>query len=150
MSLLTRLTRLADPRIEAPPTPPFVANDRAIAVVLDDDPGMRSLMTMALEQCGYVVIAVPNGLDAVQQVGRVGRVDLIVADLDLHDGRAPRAVNTLRALTGYVPVVYVSDRQENAVGVADPVIRKPFRCGEWLNVVASVVGVLPKDKLLAA
>lgn len=150
MSLLTFLTHFADPRVEETPAPPTISDIRAIAVVVDDDPGMRSLMSLSLQQVGYQVIAVANADDAIRKTQMVGRLDLVVADLELHDADGPAVVDALRAISGYMPVVYVSDYRQGLVGVADPVLRKPFMCGEWLRAVASVVGVLPKDKLLAA
>lgn len=150
MSLLSFLTRFADPRVEAPQERPGAADHRALALVVDDDPGMRSLMTLSLEQCGYEVIEVASGQEAIVMSRHVGRIDLIVVDLELRGVRGTAVVDTLRALNGYVPVVYVSDRSDGIVGVADPVLRKPFLCGEWLRAVGNVVGVLPKDKRVAA
>lgn len=150
MSLLTFLTRFADPRIEDPPARRPISEVRAIALVIDDDPGMRSLMTLSLEQCGYQVLSVANGHEAIALTQCLSRIDLVVADLELHGMQGPAVVTSLRAMTGYMPVVYVSERSEGLVGVADPVLRKPFLCGEWLSTVASVVGVLPRDRSIAA
>lgn len=150
MSLLTYLTLLADPRIEHTPVPPPISSVRAIALIVDDDPGMRSLMTMSLEQCGYQVLSVASGHEAIAMAQNLTRIDLVIADLELHGLQGPAVVSSLRAMTGYMPVVYVSERAEGLVGVADPVLRKPFLCGEWLNAVASVVGVLPRDRSIMA
>lgn len=151
MSLFTFLTHLADPRRDDPPEPALVSDVKALAFVIDDDPGMRSLMTLSLEMCGYRVIDVANGHDAIRFAQRVPQIDLVVADLELHGSmQGPAVVNALRSLSGYMPVVYVSDRTEGMVGVADPVLKKPFVCGEWLEAVVGVVGVLPKDGRVAA
>ena len=150
MSLLSFLTHFADPRIDAPEPTPAVSDTRAIAVVVDDDPGMRSLMTMSLEQCGYQVLSAPNASEAIALAQRVPRIDLVIADLELHGLHGPAMVTSLRAMTGYMPVVYVSERTEGMIGVADPVVRKPFLCGEWLKTVAGVVGVLPRDRNMFA
>lgn len=146
MSLLSFLTHFADPRTEAPEPAPAVLEARAIAIVVDDDPGMRSLMTMTLEQCGYQVRSAPNASEAIAIAQGLSRIDLVIADLELHGLHGPAMVTSLRAMTGYMPVVYVSERTEGMIGVADPVIRKPFLCGEWLKTVAGVVGVLPRDR----
>ena len=150
MSLLTLLTRFADRRRDEDPELPKVPTERALAMVVDDDPGMRSLMTLSLEQVGYHVIAVANGHEAIALAQSVSRIDLVVADLELHGLHGPALVSSLRSMSGYMPVVYVSERTEGTVGVADPVLRKPFLCGEWLNTVAAVVGVLPKDRSIVA
>jgi CheY-like chemotaxis protein len=150
MSLLTFLTHFADPRQESPDTHSPISEVRAIALVIDDDPGMRSLMTLSLEQCGYQVLAAPSGAEAIALAQSLSRIDLVVVDLELHGVQGPAVVHSLRAMTGYMPVVYVSERTAGLVGVADPVLRKPFLCGDWLNTVADVVGVLPKDKSIAA
>ena len=146
MSLLSYLTHFADPRLESPEPTPAVIEMRAVAIVVDDDPGMRSLMSMTLEQCGYQVLPAPNASEAIAAAQSLSRIDLVVADLELHGLHGPAVVASLRAMTGYMPVVYVSERTEGTIGVADPVIRKPFICGEWLRTVAGVVGVLPRDR----
>lgn len=147
MSLLTYLiSHLADPKVEAPPAPAPVQESHAIAVVVDDDPGMRSLMALSLEQVGYQVISAPSGHEALQLAKQLPRIDLVVADLELHGVHGPAVVTSLRAMAGYMPVVYVSERTQGTLGVADPVLRKPFLCGEWLSTIAAVVGVLPRDR----
>ena len=150
MSLLTFLTHFADPRIEEPRARRPISEVRAIALVIDDDPGMRSLMTLSLEQCGYQVLSVANGHEAIVLAQGLSRIDLVVVDLELHGVQGPAVVTSLRAITGYMPVVYVSERTAGLIGVADPILQKPFLCGEWLNTVASVVGVLPKDRSIVA
>lgn len=150
MSLLTFLTHFADPRHESPDANTAISEVRAIALVIDDDPGMRSLMTLSLEQCGYQVLSAPSGAEAIALAQGLPRIDLLVVDLELHGLHGPAVVDSLRAMTGYMPVVYVSERTAGIVGVADPVLRKPFLCGDWLNTVADVVGVLPKDKSIVA
>lgn len=151
MSLLTFLTRFADPRHdELPNTDPAAQETQALAMVIDDDPGMRSLMTLSLEQVGYHVVAAPNASEAIALAQSIHRIDLVVVDLELRGLHGPAVVSSLRAMTGYMPVVYVSERTTGTVGVADPVLRKPFLCGEWLNTVAAVVGVLPKDRRIVA
>lgn len=151
MSLLTYLiNHLVGPRIEAPTAPTVVSEVRAIAVIVDDDPGMLSLMALSLEQCGYQVVSAPSGEEAVALAQGLPRIDLVVADLELHGMRGTAVVTTLRAMTGYMPAVYVSECAEGTVGVSDPVLQKPFLCGTWLSTIADVVGVLPKDKRIAA
>ena len=151
MSLSTFLSRFAAPRRVVPRMPAPVSGVRAFAVVIDDDPGMRSLMAVSLEQCGYRVIDVASGHEAIDAAQRVPHIDLIVADLELNGGlQGPALVNALRLMNGYMPVVFVSDRSAGVIGVADPVLRKPFLGGEWLNAVSSVVGVLPRDRSIGA
>ena len=150
MSLLTFLTHFADPRIEHRSQPGRISEVKAIALVIDDDPGMRSLMALSLEQCGYQVLSAPSGHEAIALAQDLSRIDLVVADLELHGLQGPSVVHSLRAMTGYMPVVYVSERASGTVGVADPVLMKPFLCSEWLNTIADVVDVLPRDRAIAA
>ena len=108
MSLLTFLTHFADPRHESPDANTAISEVRAIALVIDDDPGMRSLMTLSLEQCGYQVLSAPSGAEAIALAQGLPRIDLVVVDLELHGLHGPAVVDSLRAMTGYMPVVYVS------------------------------------------
>jgi CheY-like chemotaxis protein len=151
MSLLTVLRHFADPKPDEPIVASPIRNEQALAMVIDDDPGMRSLMTLSLQQVGYQVVAVANATEAILCAQNLARIDLAVVDLELHGLHGAAVVSSLRSLSGYMPVVYVSELTEGTVGVADPVLRKPFLCGAWLNAVAHVVGVLPRDKgILAA
>ena len=149
-SLHRLLSRFADPRPEESPSLPEITGRSAVAVVIDDDPGMRSLMTLSLQQCGYTVVDVADGYAAIAAAQELPRIDLVIADLEVRGMRAPAVVHSLRAMNGYMPVVYVSEDSSGMVGVSDPVLKKPFTCAEWLGAVAETVGVMPGEKIAVA
>jgi two-component system response regulator GlrR len=49
-------------------------------LVVDDDPGSSSYMSLALEQAGYVVRTAPDGLRALHAI-EIDRPALVISDL---------------------------------------------------------------------
>ena len=85
-------------------------------LVVDDDPGVRRVVSDALRQDGYQVDAVGNGQQALAAFGK-HRPDALVLDLQMPVMDGPTLVRTLRERTkwGAIPLVVVS----GAVGAAE-------------------------------
>jgi CheY-like chemotaxis protein len=112
-------------------------------LVVDDDPGVRSVISDALRQDGYQVDAVGNGLQALAAFGR-HRPDVLVLDLEMPVMDGPTLLRTLRERTkwGRVPLVVVSGAASAAktgpqLG-ARACLTKPFELGELLHSVERV------------
>ena len=77
-------------------------------LVVDDDPGIRSLLGMALASDGADVHMASNGSEALEAVRESHRFDLIILDLSMPvmDGRA--CYRGLRALPCDTPVLLLS------------------------------------------
>jgi two-component system chemotaxis sensor kinase CheA len=73
-------------------------------LVVDDSPTAREALTALLESHGYRVVTAADGVEALEQVGKV---DVVVTDVDM-----PRldGFGLLRAVAGRVPVVLVTSR----------------------------------------
>jgi CheY-like chemotaxis protein len=110
---------------------------RAILVV-EDDPFIRDLMAMALEDEGHQVIGAPNGVDALE-ILEERTPDLILLDLNMPVMDGVAFARALRARQRDVPLVLVSARPDlpevaRSLGAAGA-LPKPFGRAELIEVV---------------
>ena len=100
-------------------------------LVVDDDPGIRSLVGLSLASEGWVVSMAANGLEALEAVEDAAErsFDLIILDVQMPtmDGRT--FYRELRALRDYTPVLMLSangaEQARREVG-ANAAMSKPF------------------------
>lgn len=109
-------------------------------LVVDDDEGVRSGVTWALEADGFAVNAVGNGIEALQAL-KTSRPDLVVLDLSLPGVGGLDILRQLRldeeaAQCARLPIIILSGRDgetDRIVGLdlgADDYLVKPFSLGE--------------------
>jgi CheY-like chemotaxis protein len=125
---------------------------RGVAVVADDDSGMRALMALVLERMSLSVIEAKDGgeLTDCLKTGQV--LSLVVTDLQMPNGTGLRALKQARRLGLETPVIVVtafgSDRvHEEALRLgATSVIDKPFSLATFREHVCRALGVpVPAD-----
>ena len=113
-------------------------------VVVDDEPGVRSFLRMALEQGGHRVIEAVNGKDAILQV-RACHGDLVITDLVMPE---QEGIETIRALRREMPglgIIAISGAFGGRFLVlaeklgADVVLAKPISQKKILATVAEVL-----------
>lgn len=119
-----------------PPPPQHVA-------VLDDDPGVRTLLCRLLREAGYEATGVERGTHLEELMcGRV--VDLILLDIMLADESGFDICGMIRKRS-LVPIIMISARgreEDQVVGLdlgADDYIAKPFGRAEVLARVRAVL-----------
>ncbi len=109
-------------------------------LVVDDDEGVRTAVTWALEADGFDVMTVDNGLAAMEEI-EMSPPSLVVLDLSLPGlGGLDilRGLRTTEARTGrwHIPIIVLSGRDsetDRIVGLdlgADDYLVKPFSPGE--------------------
>lgn len=107
----------------------------ATVLVVDDDPGVRTLVGFVLERDGYGVIAAANGREAVEAVAEHGEdIDVVLLDVMMPVMDGHEALPAMRDLRPDLPVVFFSgfDHNEVAEHLRDPqaytsFVPKPFR-----------------------
>ena len=117
------------------------ASDKEIVMVVDDDPGIRSLLTQMMERAGFGVLAVGNGEAAVAMLDKV-RPDLITMDILMPgmDGReAMTAIRNRPEMRG-IPILVISVLQGGRVGVEDAFLTKPVDEDMLLSTIRSLLG----------
>lgn len=105
-------------------------------LVIEDDPGVGSLLERALSEAGHAVRWVPSLFQARQALSE--SIDLLVLDRMLPDGDGLDWLRELRASGEARPVLVltakdrVDDRVEGLYGGADDYLTKPFAIEEVL------------------
>ncbi|GII24548.1 response regulator transcription factor [Planosporangium mesophilum] len=115
-------------------------------LIADDDPDIRDLIAFKLEQAGYDVIAVDNGLAALS-AARETPPDLAVLDVMMPGMSGIDVCRELRgnAPTATLPIILLTARaQEGDVEVgfgagADDYVVKPFSPRELVSRVEAVL-----------
>ena len=117
---------------------------RIVVLVVEDNDRLRSAETDALRSCGYDVRTGANAEEALQ-ILTDSRIDLLVTDIWL-PGRLSgialaRAVKQSRPHVKVVIVSTDSDllSSEDCRGIADSVLKKPFKRSELQERVAALV-----------
>ncbi|MEH0520901.1 response regulator transcription factor [Streptomyces stelliscabiei] len=123
----------ATPAPQSPPTGTPGPTGRLL--VVDDEEGIRSMLTMALDFLGYQVTAAATGRQALQAVTRYDP-DLILLDVNLPDLGGFEVCRTLRDRGNAVPVLFltglggVDDRVRGLDMGGDDFVTKPFELKE--------------------
>jgi two-component system OmpR family response regulator len=112
-------------------------------LVVEDDDGMRVLVTRLLRESGFKVSGCQNGADMWSLLSRT-EVDLVLLDVMLPGASGFDLLKALRA-KGAVPVIMLSARNEEADRVlglelgADDYVAKPFGRPELLARIRAVL-----------
>jgi len=133
----------------APPARASGAHGQPASKVLlvDDEDSLRKVMRDLLERDGYIVTEARDGVQALDQVDRVGP-DIIVLDLNLPglDGYGVLSHLRSRPATANIPVIVLTAKgdEDNEVRVfelgADDFLTKPFRARALSARLEAVLG----------
>ena len=109
-------------------------------MVVDDEPDIRYLLRITLEQAGYDVVEAPHGEAALEQARR-SPPHLVLTDRMMPRMGGTELIERLRAdeTTREIPIVIVSGTR-GAQGAADAVLPKPFDTRELVVLVDSLIG----------
>jgi DNA-binding response OmpR family regulator len=112
-------------------------------LVVDDDPTIRKLAKVNLEQRGYTVIGAASGTEAVQ-ILQHDTPDLVILDLIMPGMGGVEVCTWLRARSD-TPIIVVSARDDEELIVraleagADDYVIKPFRIKELFARIRAVM-----------
>jgi DNA-binding response OmpR family regulator len=119
------------------PTPGDVA---PIALVVDDEPAVRGLMSRLLARRGWSVVQAADGAAALTAVaGR--KLSLLVTDYDMPALNGFDLAARLRSLNGRLPILMVSGHPDAAARILElaggrtALAAKPFMPAEFLDQV---------------
>lgn len=132
------------PRINRPDGSPIRV------LLVDDEPALTNLVTMALHYEGWAVDVAHNGRDAVAKF-HSGGPDLLVLDIMLPDIDGLQILQRVRESDPYTPTLFltardsVTDRVTGLTSGADDYMTKPFSLEE---LVARLRGLLRRGSQL--
>jgi CheY-like chemotaxis protein len=126
------------PAPAAPPDPCGPDEGKAFAhetvLVAEDEPAIRALVTVALTERGYIVVAVRDGEEAVREFSRRPReIAAVVLDVIMPRMSAPEAYEKMRAIRADVKALFITGYAPHAARLAElferervAVLEKPF------------------------
>ncbi|MGQ0626407.1 MAG: response regulator transcription factor [Sporichthyaceae bacterium] len=121
-------------------------------LVVDDEPSLTDLLSMALRYEGWDIKTAADGAGALREA-REFRPDAVVLDVMLPDIDGLELLRRLRANTPDIPVLFltakdaVEDRIAGLTAGGDDYVTKPFSLEE---VVARLRGLIRRTKVAAA
>jgi DNA-binding response OmpR family regulator len=126
----------------------------ARVLVVDDDPGIRDVVSYTLEAQGFDVDTADDAADAERALERP--VDLVVLDVMLPGGSGTELCRKLRADGNVVPVLMLTARDaevDRVVGLdagADDYVTKPFSTAELTSRVRAILRRRDYDRTAGA
>jgi CheY-like chemotaxis protein len=107
-------------------------------LVVEDEPVIRELMAILLEEEGYVVRQAVDGLEALEVMERHG-IDLVLSDVKMPRLDGASLVQRLRARGDPIPVVLMSAVYAEVDLPGVPFLRKPVNGEEVIDIIAAAL-----------
>jgi CheY-like chemotaxis protein len=120
-------------------------------LVIDDDPVLRRVVTLALEAAGHSVLRCENGRKAVAFLEH-DHADLLVTDIVMPEMDGVETVRAVRQLDANLPILAISGGgsfdPKDYLGIAQAfgataVLPKPFRPAELVDLVSQLLAQGP-------
>jgi CheY-like chemotaxis protein len=133
--------KLVETNGECPPVFEPVRQTVRTVLVVEDEPDLREMMQVLLEDAGYAAFGAANGREALEFM-RLRRPGLVLIDIDMPvlDGREFRRHQRADERLSDIPMISVtanSDPLNLAAGLKTRCVAKPFCLDELLGEVAS-------------
>ena len=119
-------------------------SERPKVLVIDDEPGVRDLISEALSLSGITAVPAADGLEALSFLRRE-RFDLLILDINMPKLDGLALLEKLRTEGMSVPVLMLSARADKAdikqgLGIgADDFLTKPFSIEEFVVRVKAIM-----------
>lgn len=92
-------------------------------LAVDDDPILLQVMTAFFTRHGIEVVTASNGSKALQLLGELDDIDLIVTDLHMPDSNGIELIDQLRQAGCRVPIAIVSSADRTLLSSASELAR---------------------------
>ncbi len=114
-------------------------------LLVEDEDMVRAVAERALTRAGYTVTTAGNGEEALVQLAKMDKVDLLVSDVVMPQMDGPTLVKTVREARPDLPVLFMSGYAEEQLRktiTLDNVafLPKPFSVGQLIEKVQTVLG----------
>lgn len=117
------------------------------ALVVDDSPTMRQMVSFTLTNAGFTVVEAEHGRDAVSKVADRPKVDIVVTDLNMPEMDGITLIKELRKMAAFkfTPILMLTTesaeakKQAGKEAGATGWIVKPFNPELILKIIAKVL-----------
>jgi DNA-binding NtrC family response regulator len=122
------------------------------ALIVDDDPGVRSMLSSILEDEGYSVEAVDSGKEAIKTCEKLP-FDVALVDINLPDVKGTELLHKMKQLQPKMVKIIITGYPsiENAVSAlnekSDGFISKPFDPQDLLAMIKKLIAEKQNDYL---
>jgi len=119
---------------------------------VDNDPGIRALLSRVLGDEGYTVETTPDGRTALSMVA-ASPPDLLITDLLMPGLTGWSLFARVRRLSPTLPIIILSGsdttfrQQQRELGDQAVFLRKPFEMDQLLAIVARLLAGSPSDSM---
>lgn len=135
LAAVRRLLGTADLAVERP--------GQRVILLVDDEPGVRTLVRTILQQAGYQVLEACDGLDGLSLLQRLsGAIDLLITDIRMPRMDGVQLANAVQEAYPKIPVMFISGLplDNDAIGAGETaatrmMLRKPFLPSALLKAV---------------
>lgn len=118
-----------------------------IILIVDDSSSLRTVVRMSLARAGYDVLEAGDGVEALEQLDKAGKVHLIVSDVNMPnmDGIAFVTKVKQHPRHKFTPVIMLTTEGQDAkkeqgrAAGAKAWIVKPFNPPQLLDAVAKLI-----------
>ncbi|HEY3381033.1 MAG TPA: ATP-binding protein [Vicinamibacterales bacterium] len=128
------------------PPPPGLVRARRRVLLVDDEPGVRTVVRRMLERAGYQVLDAAGGREALAILDAESTaVDLLLTDLVMPEMDGRQLIARFRERCPTTPIVCMTGFAGEPIGgdgadIATTVVTKPFSSDTLVRVVSEAVG----------
>ena len=112
--------------------------DRSVILIVEDDQTTRELLTLCLEDEGYLVISAREGREALEATTGM-HLDLVLLDIRMAGMNGHELIRQIRGRPGPTPPIIALTASTDQTA-ADETIRKPFMLDELCDRVRHHLG----------
>ena len=141
-------TSFTNQPVATTPVAPTRVKERKTALVVDDSPSVRRVLSMVLTNAGWKVVTAKDGLDALEVLQNAGDLpDIVLTDVEMPrmDGYELLATVRSQPTLAHLPVVVITSRsadkhRKKALGLgASAYVVKPFQDVNLLEILQQLV-----------
>jgi len=81
-------------------------------LLVEDDPFAKHMLAHILESAGYIVIAAPNGLAALNLFYQDPQIDLIISDMNMPEMNGQEMIREIRQRESDIPIIVLTSNRE--------------------------------------
>jgi PAS domain S-box-containing protein len=122
--------------------------DRPTVLVVEDEPSLRRLVGLMLEEHGYTVVLAANGVEALEMAeSHDGSLELLLTDVVMPGMTGPELAKRIRGVRPGLKILYMSGYNDSRLASQQvehgdvSVLIKPFTPNELLDSVGAASGV---------